>query len=100
VGCRGRSIRHITLDAHEDYVVIGGVNAHLEKVLLRWRMSSFSLQVTMTVLAAIGVIARCPTANKMIMYCLERPIGTTHLQKVDSAFQALSAGGLAHPGQC
>lgn len=45
-------------------------------------------------LAERGEIELC------IMYCLERPIGTIHLQKVGSAFQALSAGGLAHPGQC
>jgi len=40
------------------------------------------------------------TVGVHFMYCLEHPIGTTHLQKVDSAFQALSAGGPAHPGRC
>jgi len=34
------------------------------------------------------------------MDCLEGFIGALYLQKVDSAFQALSADGAAHPGRC
>jgi hypothetical protein len=32
--------------------------------------------------------------------CLESNICAIHLQKVDSAFQALSADGSAHPARC
>ena len=44
-----------------------------------------------------------PTVSEyygLIMYCLESVIDATHLQKVDSAFQVLSADKAARPGQC
>jgi hypothetical protein len=40
------------------------------------------------------------TEHHIYMYCLEGDIGPTHLQKVDSAFQALPADEAAHPGRC
>ncbi len=38
--------------------------------------------------------------RRIIMYCLARPIGANHLQKVDSAFQAVSADGPVPLGRC
>jgi hypothetical protein len=41
-----------------------------------------------------------PGLVEIVMYRLGHARGVTHLQKVDSAFRALSAGESAHLGQC
>ena len=63
---------------------------------------TYVLTGTYTVTLTVSGLGGSDTEVKQeyIMDCLEGSIGATHLRKVDSAFQALSTGGPAHPGRC
>ena len=66
-------------------------------VLVGWSCAARALDIGLSLPDLFFIVAAINLGIAIPMYCLEGNIGATHLRKVGSAFQALSADEAAHP---